>query len=181
MLCIGSVNGGITSDAVVNQRIGGVAMGSNGKRPATVASVDTSDSGLEDGNSTTPISPYVNSFLAAVNGALAAADIREARSLIAAEEEKQRSASADDNVLEFSDLVTAKVRVALATDDGEAAHAILVAAIEAAPENRALRVLMSEVMLAIGRAADVRPVLRHIGRPSPSDETDTRRAGDTSG
>jgi hypothetical protein len=58
-----------------------------------------------------------------------------------------------------------KARIALETGDLVAARAILVMAIDAAPENPALRALLAEAMVAAGTAADARAVLGHIGRP----------------
>lgn len=63
-----------------------------------------------------------------------------------------------------ADLASAKARIAVAVGDIGAAHAILVNAIEAHPDVAALRILMAEVMLATGRATDIRPVLHHLGR-----------------
>ncbi|WP_341861986.1 hypothetical protein [Gymnodinialimonas sp. 57CJ19] len=59
-------------------------------------------------------------------------------------------------------LAAAKARIAMAVGDGAAARAILLLAIERSPKDDALRALLAEVMLADGRATDVRPVLNHL-------------------
>lgn len=56
-----------------------------------------------------------------------------------------------------------KARIAIAQGDLCAAQAILVAAIEAHPDQVAPRRALAEVMLAKGTAADARSVLAHLG------------------
>ncbi|PWK58090.1 tetratricopeptide repeat protein [Roseicyclus mahoneyensis] len=58
-----------------------------------------------------------------------------------------------------------KARIALSQGDFPAAKAILVTAVEAAPDVAALRALLAEVMVAAGTAADARAVLTHLGQP----------------
>lgn len=114
--------------------------------------------------------------------ALKEVDIRGARSLVAREETRLRDQGSDPAGAGFAELAAAKARIAHATGDAAAAHAILVAAIETAPEVRMLRILMSEIMLSAGRASDARPVLRHLGatKPVSQEPTDAGRVGDTS-
>jgi thioredoxin-like negative regulator of GroEL len=56
-----------------------------------------------------------------------------------------------------------RARIALAAGDLEAAQAILVAAVEAEPAAGLSRTLLAEVMVAAGRASDVRAVLSVLG------------------
>ncbi|WP_224815407.1 hypothetical protein [Hasllibacter sp. MH4015] len=84
-------------------------------------------------------------------------DLRMARTLVA-EATEAPSASA-------AEIASAKARIALRAGDEVAARAIIVAAIEANPEATTLRTFLSEMMLAQGRASDVRPVMTHLGRP----------------
>jgi len=75
-----------------------------------------------------------------------------------------------------------KARIALETGDLLAARAILVIAIDRAPENPVLRALLAEVMVAAGTAADARVVLGHMGRapvnPPPPAATNTKTGAD---
>ncbi len=66
--------------------------------------------------------------------------------------------------LSRSHLAGARARIAMSAGDYVAARAILVQAIERWPDVTLLRAMMTEVMLASGRAKDVRPVLTHLGR-----------------
>jgi predicted Zn-dependent protease len=65
-----------------------------------------------------------------------------------------------------------KARIALETGDHAAAKAILVTAIDRAPDLPQLRSLLAEVMVAGGTAAEARAVLNNLGRspvnPPPS-------------
>ncbi|HID66920.1 MAG TPA: hypothetical protein EYP31_01290 [Roseibacterium sp.] len=79
------------------------------------------------------------------------------------------------------DLAAAKARVAMATGDGPAARAILVQAIEMSPKSVPLRTLMTEVMLATGRAADIRPVLHHLGKAPTKRDVDLGKNHDKTG
>lgn len=111
-----------------------------------------------------------------LSDALQADQISAARTLVANAEAvlAAHEAEEDAKALDVSraDVAAAKARIAIATGDGAAARAILVQAIEAAPKVVALRTLMTEVMLATGRAADVRPVLQHLGHAvQPKGET----------
>lgn len=56
-----------------------------------------------------------------------------------------------------------RARIALAEGDPVAARAILIAAIEAVPDDPAPRRALAEVMVATGTAADARTVLAHLG------------------
>jgi uncharacterized protein HemY len=58
-----------------------------------------------------------------------------------------------------------KARIARADGDLEAATAILVMAMEAAPQAQALRRFMTEILLAKGSAGHARDVLAHLGQP----------------
>lgn len=114
--------------------------------------------------------PPEDTLDAQVRAALRAENISGARTLVANAEAVLSShqattapAPADFTVPQIA---AAKARIAMAVGDGAAARAILLLAIERHPEAVALRSLMSEVMLADGRATDVRPVLRHLKRNS---------------
>ncbi|MEX3014758.1 tetratricopeptide repeat protein [Gymnodinialimonas hymeniacidonis] len=109
-------------------------------------------------------SETVSGFLAQLQSALSDADLKRARNLVAEEEGRLEDMDRVEAAGARARVAAAKARIAVKSGDGAAAHAILVAAIETNPTDRALRVLMSEVMLATGRATDVRPVLKHIGR-----------------
>lgn len=131
-------------------------------------------------------------FEAALRKALKANRIADARTLVAnAEAVLFAQEQADATPLEVmtkAQVAAAKSRIAMATGDDAAARAILVNAIESDPNAPALKALMTEVMLAAGRATDVRPVLQHLGnRPSAEQEltsnilTQPQAMGDTSG
>src|SRR6056297_378438 len=82
-------------------------------------------------------------------------------------EEAARTILADaeaDGATRKSESAQIKARIAMAERDFLAAKAILAAAVEADPDNGALRRLMAEVMVASGSAADVRAVLAHLGQ-----------------
>lgn len=106
-------------------------------------------------------------FEHALNAALEGNRIAEARTLVANAEAVLAAhgtpASGRSERTSRSQLAVAKARIAIATGDGAAARAILVRAIETNPKVPALRVLMTEVMMAAGRATEVRPVLQHLG------------------
>ncbi|MEJ6389187.1 tetratricopeptide repeat protein [Gymnodinialimonas sp. 2307UL20-7] len=121
--------------------------------------------------------PESGTFTENLTAALAENDIRRARTIVSEAEALLFSNDANAAEVTRTDIAAAKARIALATGDGPAAHAILVAAIEAAPTHRALRVLMTEAMLAMGRATDVRPVLQHIGKRPKDDAKETQNAG----
>lgn len=61
-----------------------------------------------------------------------------------------------------------RARIAHASGDLVAARAILVAAIEAMPDQIAPRRALTEVMVAMGTAADARSVLSHLGAAADS-------------
>lgn len=107
-------------------------------------------------------------FDADLRDALRKDEISVARTLVANAEvilaAHEASESTRAPIVSRADVAAAKARIAIASGDGAAARAILVQAIEAAPKASALRTLMTEVMLATGRAADVRPVLQHLGQ-----------------
>ena len=124
-----------------------------------------------------PIPPEGGAFVQTLNAALAEGDMRLARCIVSEEEALLYSGDANATDITRSDIASAKARIALATGDGQAAHAILVSAIEAAPTHRSLRVLMTEAMLAMGRATDVRPVLQHIGERPKDLAKESRNAG----
>lgn len=113
--------------------------------------------------------PAEASFEAGLRNALVEDRISAARTLVAnaeailAAHEAATAASPRVPKVSRTDLAAAKARIAMATGDGAAARAILVQAIEAAPKAASLRSLMTEVMMATGRASDVRPVLQHLG------------------
>lgn len=128
---------------------------------------------------TRPEKAQASTFRAALDAALYENDIRAARCIVAEEEARQIESVGAAQTSITAEISAAKARIAMATNDGPAAQAILLAAIEAAPENRSLRVLMSEMMLANGRASDVRPVLKHVGKQSAACPQDRSQvAGD---
>lgn len=125
------------------------------------------------------------SFDAALRGALTDHRISDARTLVAnAEAILAGHGATTATSLNRADLSAAKARIAIATGDSAAARAILVQAIEASPDAAALRSLMTEVMMATGRATDVRPVLQHLGNSqkdaasTPSFEQESTTLGD---
>ncbi len=108
-----------------------------------------------------------------VREALSENRVGEARTLVAAAEavlaaQGQSATKTSATDISRIDVAAAKARIAVAMGDSRAAHAILVQAIESCPDAPALRVLMAEIMLATGRATDIRPVLHHLGRPPAS-------------
>ncbi|WP_461425279.1 tetratricopeptide repeat protein [Gymnodinialimonas sp.] len=106
-------------------------------------------------------------FEDALRMALETDRIADARTLVANAEAVLAAHGASDPAsadrTTQAQLAAAKARIAMATNDGAAARAILVRAIEKNPKAPALRALMTEVMMAAGRATDVRPVLQHLG------------------
>ena len=144
--------------------IGGVAMGS---KKFGVRS-ELANKAVSNRANTARSEPSDN-LNSSVRQAISEGNIRLARDLLAAEEQRVSEIGLANTDHAHAQIAAGKARIALATQDGAAAHAILLSAIEAAPENRSLRVLMSEVMLSNGRATDVRPVLSHIGR-DPAEE-----------
>ena len=126
---------------------------------------------------------------AAVRAALRAENIRDARTLVSnAEAILAGHAPSQSPRMEpssRSQIAAAKARIAIATGDGAAARAILVQAIEADPNTKTLKTLMTEVMMADGRATDVRPVLKHLGNDARTEEVASDDNGssvrDTSG
>jgi len=101
-----------------------------------------------------PISP--ERIEAQVGYALAIDDLMMARTILADAEA--------GGATRKSESAQIKARIAMAERDFLAAKAILAAAVEADPDNGALRRLMAEVMVASGSAADVRAVLAHLGQ-----------------
>jgi predicted Zn-dependent protease len=110
--------------------------------------------------------PAEGSFELRIWSRIEAGDVAGARTLVA-EAEAARAEGAEA-AQPRSVIAAAKARIAFATGDEPAARAILVMAIEAEPAVPHLRTLLAEIMLASGRATDVRPVLQHLGQP-PSD------------
>lgn len=90
--------------------------------------------------------------------------VANAEAILAAHAATRDAREAQGADVSRADVAAAKAKIAMATGDSIAARAILVQAIEQAPDVSALRTLMAEVMLASGRATDVRPVLHHLGR-----------------
>lgn len=80
-----------------------------------------------------------------------------------------------------------KARIAMTEGDFPAAKAILVTAIEDAPDQPMLRALLAEVMVAAGTAAEARAVLAHLGQPPanppppPDNDRDDDRGPDMTG
>lgn len=118
-------------------------------------------------------------FENALRRAIEANRISDARTLVANAEAVLAAHGAPEvpasDRMTQAKLAAAKARIAIATGDGAAARAILVRAIENNPKAPTLRVLMTEVMMAAGRASDVRPVLQHLGHDTvleqgPSDD-----------
>lgn len=99
--------------------------------------------------------------------AIEADRIADARTLVANAEAVLSAHGATEGAsserMTQAQLAAAKARIAIATGDGAAARAILVRAIERNPKAPALKALMTEAMMAAGRASDVRPVLQHLG------------------
>lgn len=128
--------------------------------------------GLHSPDASTEASSQDQPFETALSAALRAERIADARTLVAnAEAVLMAHSSAEDALTERAtqaQLAAAKARIAIAVGDGGAARAILVKAIETNPEIASLRTLMTEVMMAEGRATDVRPVLRHLGNSTKS-------------
>lgn len=129
---------------------------------------------------------HLHPFESALTSALDASNIADARTLVANAEAvlfgHKASDAAQTEPTTQAQLAAAKARIAIATGDGAAARAILVQAIERNPKTTALRALMTEVMMAEGRATDVRSVLRHIGNGAGRDRPatpDTQVAGPT--
>lgn len=106
------------------------------------------------------------SFDSELRDALRSQNIADARTLVANAEAVLAAHSSTPPkagmVLSPAQLAAAKARIAMAVGDGAAARAILLLAIERSPQDDALRTLMAEVMLADGRATDVRSVLKHL-------------------
>ena len=94
-----------------------------------------------------------------LTNALAQFDFRKARTLVA-------EAATDESVETWETIELGKARISLAAGDHIAAQAILVMAIEKVPTDQRLRTFLTEVMMAAGRATDVRPVLLHLGAAS---------------
>lgn len=120
---------------------------------------------------------------AKVRDALQSENIRDARTLVANAEAvlfgHASGQAARPDAAPRSQIAAAKARIAIATGDKAAAHAILVQAIEVDPQTSALRSLMTEVMMATGRASDVRPVLQHLGSDPRRDDQSPDAAGPT--
>jgi thioredoxin-like negative regulator of GroEL len=155
-------------------------MGSNGKRVESKRGSESRAGVLRATFVQNETQETTSTFQTAVEAALQIGDIQLARCLVAEEEARQIETVGATHATVTADIYAAKARIALATDDGLAAQAILLTAIEAAPKNRSLRVLMSEVMLATGRASDVRPVLQHVGKRSTDRPDGLHSAGDAS-
>lgn len=66
--------------------------------------------------------------------------------------------------LSKADAMLIRARIAQAQGDMAAARAILIAAAENHPDHRPARRALAEVMVAMGAAADVRAVLKHLAR-----------------
>jgi predicted Zn-dependent protease len=125
-----------------------------------------------------PSAATAAAFDATLRHALHDEDLPTARSLVAnaeailAAHEKTSTKKTHPTAMTKPLLASAKARIAMTAGDPVAARAILVQAIERWPEETPLRVMMTEVMLASGRAKDVRPVLTHLGRTALSASTD---------
>ncbi|ABD55753.1 hypothetical protein [Jannaschia sp. CCS1] len=132
-----------------------------------------------DGTAADPLSELT--FEQALRDALASGQIAEARTLIATAEAALHAPGMPGqgygDMVGPTDLAAAKARTAMATGDRAAARAILIRAIEADPKAAPLKALMTEVMMADGRATDVRPVLQHLGN-DPTDITTTPGTSD---
>ena len=155
-------------------------MGSNGKRVASNRESECRAEASQDTLIQDDTSENTSTFQTALEAALQNGDIQKARCLVAEKEALQIEAVGAAHAAVTAEIYAAKARIALATDDGAGAHAILLTAIEAAPKNRSLRILMSEIMLATGRASDVRPVLQHVGKRSTERPDGLQSAGDAS-
>lgn len=90
-----------------------------------------------------------------IEAALDLGRVQAARVALAEAEGKGRVAKGEAAIL--------RARIAQALGDLDAARAILVAAIEAMPDQTAPRRALAEVMVAMGTAADARAVLAHLG------------------
>lgn len=142
-------------------------------RGASLRSEDSRSSGVEQAEAPT--------FDVELREALDGDRISDARTLVANAEAVLAAHDASEVLAEDvtrADVAAAKARIAIATGDSAAARAILVQAIEAAPKVTMLRTLMTEVMLANGRAADVRPVLKHLGNSTPSGQDVSSTSGE---
>jgi hypothetical protein len=73
-------------------------------------------------------------------------------------------------------LEAARARIAIHLDDLAAARAILVRGIERTPEVSALRMLMTEVLIADGSAATARAVVSHLGQPATAPGPEAARS-----
>ena len=128
-----------------------------------------------------PLTP-INAFEANLQLALEGNDLGTARSVVADAEAvlvahgRATNVEASKGALSKSHLAGAKARIAMSAGDPNAARAILVQAIERWPDVLTLRAMMTEVMLATGRAKDVRSVLTHLGRQERS-AISTRSSG----
>lgn len=116
----------------------------------------------------------ISAFDEDLQDALHSKDLGSARSIVAdaeavlAAHERATANEARPVLVPKPHLAGAKARIAMTAGDPTAARAILVQAIERWPDVPPLRAMMTEVMLASGRAKDVRPVLAHLGRqPTP--------------
>lgn len=120
-------------------------------------------------------------FEQALHAALTDHKIAEARTLVAKAEAEiyagRGTGDWHDEPIRTEDLAAAKARIAMSIGDRSAARAILVQAIEANSKAPSLRALMTEVMMADGRASDVRPILRHLGN-APTTRTRLDEAAD---
>lgn len=142
-------------------------------RGASIRPEDSRPSGVEQTQAPT--------FDVEIRDALEGNRIFDARTLVAKAEAVLAAHDASEILAENmtrADVAAAKARIAIATGDGAAARAILVQAIEAAPKVTMLRTLMTEVMLSNGRAADVRPVLKHLGNRAPSGQDMSSTSGE---
>ena len=73
-------------------------------------------------------------------------------------------------------LEAARARIAIYLGDLAAARAILVRGIERTPEVSALRMLMTEVLIADGSAATARAVVSHLGQPATAPGPEAARS-----
>lgn len=129
-----------------------------------------SDTGRDVSKQAPPATADISAFETALRAALAADCLCSARKVVADAEavlvSQDRGSHAETIAATPSraELAGAKAKIAMAVGDISAAHAILVTAIETHPDVAALKTLMAEVMLATGRATDIRSVLHHLGR-----------------
>lgn len=137
-----------------------------------------------------PRDTAAESFDADLKEALHGNNLSTARTIVAdaeailATHDRATQTETSTDAMTRSHLASAKARIAISAGDPTAARAILVQAIERWPDVSHLRAMMTEVMLASGRAQDVRPVLMHLGREESAralDQTTEQAKKDSAG